>query len=300
MKIAFNTIACSSWTLERVMSFADEVEYDGVELRTFGWGSGGLVCEPALTDDAKIRRLAIDSGTHIMCLATSLRFDQAVFPPVIGQVLPTRNRVQEAGKRFLALADDIECPMIRVFGFGARANEKRSRTVHRIVTQLGEVLDGAQSRQVRIVLENGGSFCTATDLKEIITQCNSPWLGAAYNIAVGARAGESIEQACDCLGARLWSVKLNDIQGTQAVELGHGEIPVERAVRHLAQIQYPGWLVVEWMKHWMPELAPTEGVLRRSQETIRGWIAQSTGSESNESAADLIDRDDITAHAASV
>lgn len=276
MKIAFNTIACPDWTLERVMGFADDVEYDGVELRTFGWSSQGLACEPALTDDAKIRRMAIDSGTHLMCLATSLKFDDAVFPPVVGQALSGKNRYLETAKRFLTLADDIECPMVRVFGFGIPASEKRSRTIERIVERLNLVLDAARARQVRLVLENGGSFCKASDLDEIVTLCDNPWLGASYNIAVGNRAGDHVEESLDRLGEKLWTVKLSDIKGTQPVRIGLGEMPIERAVRHLAQINYTGWLVVEWMKYWHPHLDDAQQVLAQSIEVLRSWTTPSS------------------------
>jgi sugar phosphate isomerase/epimerase len=273
MRIAFSTVACPDWTLERVMSFADDAEYDGVELRTFGWGGTGLACDPALTDGAKVRRLAIESGTQVMCLGTSLKFDDAIRPPVLGRVLASEERSLEAGKRFLQLADDLECPSVRVFGFEAPGGEKRAVTHDRVVRRLRLLLDAARARRVRIVLENGGTFSRAEDLAEIITACAHPWLGAAYNIAVGAGAGDQPERAIDLLGDRLWTVKLKDLRGPKPVEIGQGEVPLRRVVEHLARSGYGGWIVVEWMKYWVPELAEGEGVLRRAVGTLQEWIA---------------------------
>ena len=254
------------------MSFADEAEYDGVELRTFGWGSTGLTCDPALTEGAKVRRLALESGTHVMCLGTSLKFDDAIRPPVVGRVLGMEERSLDAGKRFLQLADELECPCIRVFGFEAPAGEKRTTTNERVVRRLGLLLDSARARRVRIVLENGGTFSRAEDLAEILGACAHPWLGAAYNVAVGARAGEEPERAIDLLGDRLWTVKLKDLRGPKPVEIGRGEVPLRRAVEHLASGGYGGWIVVEWMKYWVPEIAEGEGVLRRAVGTLQEWI----------------------------
>lgn len=272
MKTAFSTVACPDWTLERVMSFADEVEFDGVELRTFGWGSAGLACDPALTDSGKVRRLASESGTEIMCLATSVKFDDPIRPPVIGRALPSLHRSIDAGRRFLQLADEIETPCLRVFGFEAPAGEKRSKTVERVVGRLQLVLDAARSRRIRVVLENGGSFSRAEEVAEIIRRCGSPWLGAAYNVAVGAAAGDAPETAIDLLGERLWTVKLKDLRGTTPVEIGRGEMPLRRAVEHLARSRWPGWLVVEWIRFWAPEIAEPEGVLRHSMQTLQEWI----------------------------
>lgn len=272
MQIAFSTVACPDWTLERVMSFADEAEYDGVELRTFGWGSTGLACEPALTDAAKVRRLALESGTHLMCLGTSLKFDDAIRPPVLGRVLASETRSLEDSKRFLVLADELECPALRVFGFEAPAGEKRAATDERVVRRLKLLLDAARARRVRIVIENGGTYSRAEDLAQLIRACAHPWLGAAYNIAVGAAAGDTPEAAIDLLSDRLWTVKLKDLDGPRPVELGRGDVPLRPAVEHLARRDYRGWLVVEWMKYWVPEIAEAEGVLTRAVGTLQEWI----------------------------
>jgi len=272
MKIAFSTVACPDWTLERVMSFADEVEYQGVELRTFGWGGTDLACEPALTDPKKIRRLAIESGTHVMSLGTSLRFDAPVWPPVIGRALPGHDSNLQTARRFVALANDIECPHLRVFGFDATTGEKRGRTVARVIERLQELLTAASKHRVAIVFENGGTFSKAEQVAEVLRECQSPWLGASYNIAVGARGGDQVEAALDLLGDRLISVKLKDLRGNQPVEIGHGEIPLERGVSHLARCDYTGWLVVEWMRYWRPELAEADGVLRRALATVESWM----------------------------
>lgn len=275
MKIAFSTVACPDWTLERVMSFADDAEYQGVELRTFGWGCTDVACEPALTDPTKTRRLAIESGTHVMCLGTSLRFDPPVWPPVVGRALPGHDRNLELAKRFIGLADDLECPHLRVFGFDSPKGEKRTRTVARVVERLHELLAVASKHRVGLVFENGGAFSRAAEVAEVLRECDSPWLGAAYNITVGVRDGDHVEEALDLLGDRLLTVKLKDMQGTQPVEIGHGEMPLERGVKHLARLDYSGWLVVEWMKHWRPELAAPEGVLRRALETVETWVIES-------------------------
>lgn len=277
MKIAFSTVACPDWTLEHVMSFADEAEYQGVELRTFGWGGTDLTCEPALTDPAKVRRLAIESGTHVMCLGTSLRFDAPYWPPVIGRALPGHDSNLRHACRLVELANDLECPYLRVFGFESPGGEKRARTTARVIERLQELLTAASKHRVSLLFENGGSFSQAEHVAEILRECRSPWLGASYNIAVGVRSGDQVEAAIDLLGDQLIAVKLKDLQGTQPVELGHGEIPLERAIKHLAHNNYAGWAVVEWMRYWRPELAEPEGVLRRALAKVEAWSLAAQG-----------------------
>jgi sugar phosphate isomerase/epimerase len=280
MQIAFSTVACPDWTLERVMSFADEVEFDGVELRTFGWGSADFACDPALTDPGKVRRMAIESGTEVMCLATSLKFDDPIRPPVLGRVLPGSDRWLQAALRHIELADRLECPCVRVFGFECPPGERRSRAVARIVERLGEVLAAAGKRRVTVVLENGGSFCRASEVVELVRAIDHPRLGVAYDIAVGFTAGDDrVESALDLFGDRLVSVKCQDLRDRTPVELGTGDMPIERAVRHLAGAGFGGWLVAEWVRCWRPELGEPDGVLRRALEKLGAWAyAEAAGS----------------------
>ncbi|MBK7405737.1 MAG: sugar phosphate isomerase/epimerase [Phycisphaerales bacterium] len=286
MRIAFSTVACPDWTLERVMSFADDTEFDGVELRSFGWGASDLTCDPALTDGSKVRRLALETGTHVMCLGTSVRFDEAVWPPILGLALPSKDRCVEEGTRMIRLADEIECPCVRVFGFEAPGSERPAKTLDRVVRRLSLMLDSARSRRIRVVIENGGSFARAEDLAQIIRRCASPWLGAAYNVAVGTGHGDDPEAAIDLLGDRLWTVKLKDLRGTRPVELGAGDVPLARAVQHLSRTGADAWLVVEWMRYWVPTLDSAESVLPRAMATIQGWIAEAgAGAQSRPRAA---------------
>ncbi|QKK08252.1 MAG: sugar phosphate isomerase/epimerase [Planctomycetota bacterium] len=139
-------------------------------------------------------------------------------------------------------------------------------------SRLQELLTAASKHRVSLVFENGGTFSRAEQVAEVLRECPSPWLGASYNIAVGARDGDHVEAALDLLGDRLISVKLKDLQGNQPVEIGHGEIPLERGVSHLVRTEYTGWLVVEWMRCWRPELAEADGVLRRALKTVESWI----------------------------
>ena len=271
MHIAFSTVACPDWTLERVFSFADEVEYDGVELRTFGWGASALTCEPALTDAAKLRRLAAGSGTVLATLATSCRFDALIRPPVLGHLLPGRRVEVETARRCIALADELECPAVRVFAFETHGSERRERATLRIVERLREACDAARARRVRVLLENGGSFPTARDIARVIEQVESPCLGAAYNVAVAHAAGEDPASAPDTLGERMWSVKIKDIRRKTPVEPGTGDVPLRPFVERLARSGYVGWLVVEWVRLWAPELAEPEGVLRRAVDRLREW-----------------------------
>ena len=273
MKTAFSTVACPDWTLERVFAFSNEVEFDGVELRTFGDDSRVFACEPALTASEKVVRLARREGAEIACLATSCRFDEPIRPPVIGRALTdTAASVREA-QRAVMLAREVGCRAVRVFGFEVPRRESRDSCVERICERLRAVADRARAHKIRVLVENGGSFSTAADLAELIVRCGSPWVGAAYSVAAGHAAGDDPATVSNTLGDRLWSVKLKDLRGGRPVPLGEGRVPCRETVESLGAAGYRGWLVYEWDRAWLPDLETPESALRRAVEMMQEWLA---------------------------
>ena len=114
MKPAFSTVACPDWTLDRIVPFAREAGFAGVELRSFGQTGGGqsgsdLACEPCFTSAAKLRGAFEQEGVEAACLATSIRYDQIVFPPIIGRVIGDFERpVRETKRAHLFRSDELQ------------------------------------------------------------------------------------------------------------------------------------------------------------------------------------------------
>ncbi len=272
MKTAFSTVACPEWTLGQVFDFAAHLEFDGVELRTLGSASTDLACDPALTDPDKTRRLAVEAGLAIPCLATSARFDAPITPPVVGLVLGDPMRQVRLAQREVERADSLGCAFVRVFGFEAPKRERVESCMGRIAPRLRAVADSGRARGVRIVVENGGSFHTASDLMDLIDRVGHPMLGAAYSVAVGHAAGEQPRDAIRTLGDRLWIARVKDLAGGQPCALGRGDVPCRAAVDALSEESFGGWLVYEWDRLWLPGLDPAEQALHAADETLHKWI----------------------------
>jgi len=287
-KFAFSTVACPEWPLDRVFAAAEEWRCDGVELRTDGYGATRFACDPALTSEGKIRRLASDAGARIACLATGLSFDEPIRPPVIGRVISDTERSVREAKRAIDLAVTIEGECVRVFGFEVPMGESRSSAVDRIVERLGLVLSRAKNTGGRVVLENGGSFATATQLAELMDFLDHPLLGASYSMATAYTAGEDPAQGANVLGDRLWIAKVKDCTAQRRpCPPGAGVMPAQGFVEAAARANPDVWLVVEWVRAWIEGLAEPEQVMPRSFETLAGWLGGSSGSPASARAPDV-------------
>lgn len=276
MHVAFSTLACPHWTLERIARVAGELAYDAVEFRTFGFGTGDLLNDPALSDPLKVRRVLGEQGVSAACLATSLKFDRLVFPPIIGRAITDQEREARSAKRLIDLAARMDCPAIRVFAFETKGRESRSAAIRRIVWRLGMAVDAARHSGVRVLLENGGSFGTAADLLEILDQIPSVALGACYSVAAARHAGDDPVAGLASLGERAALVRLKGHRAGTPCLLADGEDPNADVVRSLAARRYGGTLTYEYDLLWRDdraraELPEPEAALRHAIETIYSW-----------------------------
>lgn len=272
MKPAFSTVACPAWTLDEVAHHAETLGFLGVELRSFGSASGQFACDPALTDSAKVRSMFDRAGVEIACLATSIRYDEPVADPFL-HILGDRDQTTLETKSAINLASQLECPFVRVFAFETFGSEPRTRAVRRIANRLKLAAAAARNTGVRLVLENGGSFSTATDLAEVLDLVESPFLAAGYSVAAAWLGGERPSHGLNVLGDRLANVKLSDWKGTVPCALGRGDLPNAQAVEQLAAAGYTGWITFEHPQAWTAASGAPEGVLAESARTLYSWMS---------------------------
>lgn len=273
MQFAFSTVACPDWTLDRVAAAAETLGFAGVELRTFGWGSSLSACDPALTAPAKVQQTLRAAGAMPVCLSSSVRFDAAVTPPVIGWALTDVNKSAREGKAIVELAASLSCPFIRVFGYEFDTSEKRSRAIDRIVGRLIQVADAGRARQVRVLVENAGSFATAAEVLELLDEADHPSLGVLYNVAEAAAAGETPEHAIHVLGDRLKMAKVKDFNHGKPVALGDGTVPVKAALQELRRVGFDGFVSYELDRAWLGMAADPMPILETSVKRMFEWGA---------------------------
>ncbi len=277
IKPAFSTVACPDWVLEKVAASGADAGFEAVELRTFGESSTRSACDPALTAEPKVRSLMDDTGLEILSLATSVRFDEPIRPPVIGLAIGDTERSVRAANRAVDMAVALECPFVRVFGFELPPREKPTSATARILKRLAAVLDHAHDTGVRLTLENGGSFPTARHVADVIRQAGSPLLGACYALAAASAAGEVPARGLDALGDRLWSARLKDWKDHRPCRLGEGTLPCREFVGALTKSGFSGPLIFEWDRQWIPSLSPPEQVLPDAAQTLSRWIGEAGG-----------------------
>ncbi len=274
--IAFSTVACPDWTLDRVAQFAAGSPFHAVELRTFGVDSRSFACDPALTGPEKVRRMFSGAGASICSLATGTRFDAPVMPPVIGALISDDEVEVREACRAIELAAQLGCPAIRVFAHDIPERESRGSALARITRRLTKVLDHARNTPVRVMLENGGGFPSVADLTEIIERVDHPLLGASYSLVAGLEAGDDPVRAISALGTRLMVARVKDLADGRPTRVGDGDVPVEAFVEALGRSGFGGTIVYEWDRAWFADIETAEAVLPDACKVLFEWQRRST------------------------
>jgi len=277
LRIAFSTTACPDWTIERVARAAAEYGFSGVELRSFGAGGTEMACDPALTDGSKIQRVFDDAGVLLTGVATGVRFDAPVFPPVVGHLLPDEGRSVREGRHLVDVSVGCQARYMRVYGFEIQGRESRSSALRRIVDRLSRVVDHARHRDLQIVIENGGTFSRAEDLAEIIRGVGSPLLRACYDVQAARAAGDDVVAGVRMLGGDIAVARVRDRRGQTPCMVGEGDLGCREFVEALAGDERAGdaWVVFTWDRLWLPDLAPAEEVLPEASRRLASWAGTS-------------------------
>jgi len=235
--LAFTTLACPAWSLERAVEAAQMYGYGGLELRLLD----GEIIEADLAPEARrrVRSVLEAAGLPAVALDTSIRL--AAASPADVQPL-------------LDLAAEWRCPLIRVFG-GDGSRDAMARLLDAVAPE-------AERAGVGICVETHDALSSARDVAELLALVESPAVGGLWDVLHTHRMGETPEVALGHLGGRLRHVHVKDGRPRpggdgsdwELVLLGEGTVPLAESLDALTRAGYRGWLSVEWEKKWHPEI----------------------------------------------
>jgi sugar phosphate isomerase/epimerase len=267
MKLAFSTLGCPGWGLDRVIDWSAAHGYDGVELRLVG-DHIDLMQVPDLQPGrrAGARRRFEDAGTEICCVDSSVNF--AARDP------SERERQLEACQAHVELAADLGAPMVRVFG----GNVPEGVSIEEATAWIGDALaaagEAATGSGVAVAVETHDDFRTGEACAAVLARADHANVGCVWDVHHPFRAGETVEETLRHLGDRIIHVHLKDgtvdADGVQTLtRLGDGTLPLGDMLRGLAGAGYDDYLSFEWEKRWHPELAAPEVAFPHYVKAVR-------------------------------
>ena len=264
MKISFSTIACPDYSWVDIYSMAKDLGFDDIEIRGMGDDFAAYKAMPFTEANrpktmAKLKALNIE----IPCLSSGccLKFKE--------KEAETIAELTE----YCKLAQQINAPYIRVLADLEAAPNGEVDDAY-VAEQLKKLAPIAAQYDVTLLVETNGVYSDTHRLRALLDSVNSHKIAALWDMHHPYRfAGESPEQTVANLGELIKYVHIKDsvMENGKVVYkmMGEGDLPIQKMIEALQSIQYTGYVSLEWVKLWMPNLLDAGVVFPQYAEFMR-------------------------------
>ncbi len=250
MKISFSTLACPDFSWVDIYSMAKDLNFDGIEVR--GVGSEIYAYKAKVFSDSNIDATVSKLkalGLEIPCLSS-------------GCCLKFADKLEEniaEIRQYAALAAKLSTPYIRILGDLEPAPEGEVDD-EAVLYAINKLIPIAQEYDVTLLVETNGVYSDTKRLAKLLSKADSRYVAALWDMHHPYRyANESASQTVANLGSYIKYVHIKDscVENGKTVYkmMGEGDIPVEEMINALRSIKYEGYVSLEWVKRWAPELS---------------------------------------------
>jgi len=263
MKLAFSTLGCPDWEIDRILEMARANGFEGVELRHY---KGSLDLPKVLGGFpggvAEFRRRFTRAGVEICCVDSSVRLTDA-------------DASISEGERMIELAMGLGSPYVRVFGGDVPEGESRESCFRRAADKLSRLGKKAAQRGKRVLLETHDAFSSGAEVAELLALTNEEGTGVLWDLHHPYRQGESPKGTAGLIASRTYHTHVKDSKtGAGYALLGEGDVPLQELVKELQAAGYTGYLSLEWEKAWHPELAAGEVAFPQAARYLSELLAE--------------------------
>lgn len=271
MKVGFSTLACPGWDLEKIVTQAATLGYDGVEIRGLQ-GELNLPLVPALAARPEHTRAFFEEHkVELHCLGCSATLDAKSRSDLAKQKALLIEHIELAGS--------LGCPFVRILAGEVQRWDNQRALISRVATALLEVVPAAARHGVTVLIENGGDLRDSEALWFLADAASHPAVHVCWNSFNAALIGERPTISIPRLGRKTAMVHLCDgvFDGGGLVEyvpLGEGTTEIDRQIELLRGIAFDGYLMFEWPKLWVHDLAEADAVLPGAVQTLRELLAR--------------------------
>lgn len=129
------------------------------------------------------------------------------------------------------------------------------------------------------LIETNGMFCDTSLLKKFMQESGEKNVGVLWDIHHPYRYNrETIEESIGNIGKYIKYTHIKDSVrengATVYKMLGNGDLPLKQAISSLKKIGYEGYITLEWVKRWQPDLAAPGIVFARYIDDIKSLLKE--------------------------
>lgn len=258
--LSFSTLGCPDWTFEAILNFAVNNGYSGIELRGIQRQLDLSKCAEFSSKENILatRKLIEEKKLRIVDLGSSAEMHHA-------DAAERKKNLDEA-KSFIQLAQQLNCPFIRVFPNNFPKDQERNETIELIVKGLLELGNYAKDFGITVLMETHGDLVQSAEIEKIMQSAGHPNVGLVWDVVnMWSVTKEPPTQVYARLKKYIHHTHIKDLKFAdgkeQYVLLGKGDAPIFEAIDILAKDEYKGYYSFEWEKLWHPEIEKSEVAL---------------------------------------
>ncbi|HEY3329755.1 MAG TPA: sugar phosphate isomerase/epimerase family protein [Capsulimonadaceae bacterium] len=243
MKYSFMSFSTPSMTWVETLRYARTVGYGGVEPRVECQHAHGIELERTKGERLLLARQASDAGIEICCVATGLTFCS---PDNVSALL-------ESARKYIELAADLNCPLLRVFGGPLPQEMDRESAIDLMAEHLRDVADDLESVKVTLCVETHDEWTDPSHVAEVMRRANHARIAVNWDVMHPTRvSGVPIPDTYGILKPWIRHSHVHDSSSTSTqpfaiVALGTGELDIESYFRLLLDNSYDGYISGEWI-----------------------------------------------------
>jgi sugar phosphate isomerase/epimerase len=263
-----STIKKENWAIADFIHYAKSISLDGVELLDMYWPNN----EDVQSEVEKVKQILYETGLNVSAYDVSNNFVKETH----------EDRMKEVEKVLdgIRIAKQLGAPVVRVFCGDVHDEIAFEVGADWIIESLKMCVETAEQENILLAIENHGLLAgKSTMIEHIIQAVNSPFVKSTFDTGNFLLVHESPTDAFNRLKSDIVHVHFKDFRekeeqeslrgfrSTEGVELigtvpGDGLVNLDLIIQGLKEIDYDGWLSIEYEGHDDAKLANEEAVNR--------------------------------------
>ncbi len=249
MKLAFSTLGCPGWSWEEIYATCKDLGINGIEIR-------GIESEIFAPNTKPFREENIEKTLSIL-KKLNLEIPMLTSAAYLFDEENEEDALNEA-KAYIDLAQRIGTPYIRVLG-DKDGMPGPERNLELVKTQYQKICDYALDKNVSPLIETNGVLADSKVMAAFIKAVDRPNSGILWDIHHPYRYfNESPEATLNYLDGKIKYLHIKDSTIKDGVVvyrmLGYGDVPVMDCLKQLKNNSFDGYVSLEWVKRWCPDL----------------------------------------------
>ena len=266
--LAFSTLGCPDWPLDKILDVAVANKYNGVEIRGIQ-REMDLSKSPHFNSAESIKATKqkfADKNLKIVGFGSSAAMHHGAEAE--------RSKAMDEAKRFIEIADKAGCPFVRVFPNNFPKDVEKEKTMELMSAGLNELAKFSKGTGVKVVMETHGDLIWSNDLVKVMSTVDDKQVGLVWDISnMWTVTKEDPKMVYDKIKKWVWHTHIKDIKFVDGKEkytlFGEGDVPAFEAIDMLVKNNYKGFYSFEWEKMWHPEIAEPEVAIPHYAEVMK-------------------------------